>query len=216
MTAPVVTLTFDNGPTPGITGVVLDVLAAHSVPATFFAIGHKLATPPGVELGRQIVSRGHRLGGHTWSHSVQFGIADEDVLLDELARTRVAVEAAGGDGTLFRPYGAGGVIDERLMSSFGASALCSGGYTCVLWNVLPGDWKDADGWVDAALEEIDRHPWSVVVLHDVVDAALPRLDEFLDRLQPRDPAWSDGFPDDCTPIRNGSPTSSFDTLCPST
>ncbi len=88
MTAPVVALTFDNGPTPGITEAVLDVLAAHDVPATFFAIGHKLATPAGTELGRQIVARGHRLGGHTWSHSVQFGVAGHDVILDELTRTR--------------------------------------------------------------------------------------------------------------------------------
>ena len=216
MMAPVVTLTFDNGPTPGITEAVLDALAAHAVPATFFAIGRQLATPVGVDLGRQIVSRGHRLGGHTWSHTVEFGVADEKVVLDELTRTRTAVDAVGGEGTLFRPYGAGGVIDDRLMSSFGAAALCSGGYTCVLWNVLPGDWRDADGWVGAALDEIDRHPWSVVVLHDVADAALPRLDEFLDKVQRRHPTWSGDFPDDCTPIRNGVSTSSFDTLCAST
>ncbi|HEX2782225.1 MAG TPA: polysaccharide deacetylase family protein [Ilumatobacteraceae bacterium] len=216
MTSPVVTLTFDNGPTPGITQEVFDVLAGCEVPATFFTIGHKLSTPEGTELGRETVSRGHRLGGHTWSHSVQFGVAAEDVILDELARTRAAVDDAGGEGSLFRPYGAGGVIDDLLMSSFGASSLCAGGYTCVLWNVLPGDWRDADGWVDAALDEIERHPWSVVVLHDVVDASLPRLGEFLDRVNALDPRWSQDFPEDCTPIRNGLPTSSFDSLNAST
>jgi peptidoglycan/xylan/chitin deacetylase (PgdA/CDA1 family) len=211
----VVALTFDNGPTPGITEVVLDVLAAHDVPATFFAIGHKLASPAGTDLGRQIVAGGHRLGGHTWSHSVQFGVAGDRVILDEIARTRAAVEAAGGDPLLFRPYGAGGVIDDRLMSPFGASTLCAGGYTCVLWNVLPGDWRDPDGWVDAALDGIDRQPWSVVVLHDIVDAALPRLGEFIDNLRHRDLTWSQEYPDDCTPIRDGSPTASFSTLSPS-
>ena len=59
------------------------------VPATFFAIGRKLATPDGQRLGRRIVATGHRLGGHTWSHSVQFGVADDAVITDELARTRV-------------------------------------------------------------------------------------------------------------------------------
>ena len=215
MTAAVVALTFDNGPTPGITEAVLDLLAAHQVPATFFAIGHKLAAPAGTELGRRIVANGHRLGGHTWSHSVQFGVAGDDVIVAELARTRTALETAGGDPLLFRPYGAGGVIDDRLMSAFGSAALCSGGYTCVLWNVLPGDWRDPDGWVEAALAGIDEHRWSVVVLHDVVDAALPRLDEFISKLRHRDPMWSQEFPDDCTPIRNGSTTSSFDTLSPS-
>jgi peptidoglycan-N-acetylglucosamine deacetylase len=213
MTAPLVSLTFDNGPTPGITEPVLDLLAKHRVPATFFAIGRKLATPQGQALGRRIVADGHQLGGHTWSHSIQFGAADEAVITEELTSTRAAVEDAGGEGLLFRPYGAGGVIDERLMSAFGATSLCSAGYTCVLWNVLPHDWDDHTGWVDRAVNDIDRHPWSVVVLHDVTDAALPRLDEFLTNLAPSNPTWSHDFPDECTPIRNGSATSAFGSLC---
>ena len=192
---------------------MLELLAQHDVPATFFAIGSKLATPSGQALGRQIVGAGHRLGGHTWTHSIQFGVAADDVVANELATTRAAVEVAGGDGALFRPYGAGGVIDDRLMSSFGATSLCSSGYTCVLWNVVPGDWRDQAGWVDQALNDIERLGHSVVVLHDLPDAALPRLDEFLTRVAQLDPTWSQEFPDECTPIRNGSATSAFDTLC---
>ena len=52
----------------------------------------------------------------------------------------------------------------------------------------------------------------MVVLHDVVGAALPRLDEFLTAIEPRTPEWSQEFPDECTPIRDGSATSSFATL----
>ena len=212
MTSPIVTLTFDNGPTPGTTEPVLEVLSQHSVPAIFFAIGRKLATIDGQRLGRRIVAEGHRLGGHTWSHSVQFGVAEDDVITSELARTTTTVDQCGGDGLLFRPYGAGGVIDDRLMSPFAAAALSSSGYTCVLWNVLPGDWRDVDGWVDVAVDEIDKHSWSVVVLHDVADAALARLDEFLTTMKERNATWSNDFPDACTPIRAGSPTASFDTL----
>jgi hypothetical protein len=51
------------------------------------------------------------------------------------------------------------------------------------------------------------------VLHDIADAALPRLDEFLTAMQRREVAWSQEFPDECTPIRAGTPTSSFATLC---
>lgn len=215
MTAPLVTLTFDNGPTPGVTEPVLDILTAHAVPATFFAIGSKLANPQGQALGRRIVGDGHQLGGHTWSHSVQFGTADDAVVESELARTRQVVDEVGGDGRLFRPYGSGGVTDDRLMSPFGGAALCSLGYTCVLWNVLPGDWRDADGWVEHALNDIGRSPWAVVVLHDIADAALPRLDEFLTAVTRGRATWSQSFPDECTPIRNGSPTASFATLVPS-
>jgi peptidoglycan/xylan/chitin deacetylase (PgdA/CDA1 family) len=210
---PRISLTFDNGPTPGVTEPVLDVLAAHAIPATFFAIGRKVTTPEGQALGRRIVRDGHQLGGHTWSHAIQFGVADNTVVTDELARTRAAINDVGGDGLLFRPYGAGGVIDDRLMSTFGATELQSAGYTCVLWNVLPGDWRDPEGWVDHALGDIDQHPWSVVVLHDVAQASLPRLDEFLTAAAQRDVRWSQAFPDECTPIRDGAATSSFDTLC---
>jgi peptidoglycan-N-acetylglucosamine deacetylase len=213
MTTPLVTLTFDNGPTPGVTEPVLDMLAVHSVRATFFAIGRKLATTEGLALGRRIVRAGHQLGGHTWSHSVQFGRADDATVDSELVRTRAVVDEVGGNGLLFRPYGAGGVIDDRLMSAFGATTLQALDYTCVLWNVLPGDWRDQPGWVDQALNEIDNHAWSVVVLHDVVDAALPRLDEFLTAAALRKPKWSQEFPDDCTPIRNGSATPAYATLC---
>lgn len=216
MTERLVTLTFDNGPSPGVTDAVLDVLAAHGVVATFFAIGRKLDTPEGRALGRRIVAEGHRLGGHTWSHSVQFGPAPDETVADELTRTRAVVDGLGGDGSWFRPYGAGGVIDERLMSQFGDAMLRAGRYTCVLWNVLPGDWRDPDGWVEPALAGIDERPWSVVVLHDVADAALGRLDEFLTAARRRGVTWTHDVPDDCTPIRAGRPTSSYGTLLPAT
>jgi peptidoglycan/xylan/chitin deacetylase (PgdA/CDA1 family) len=40
-----VTVTFDNGPTPGVTDAVLDVLADRGVPATFFVVGERLLDP---------------------------------------------------------------------------------------------------------------------------------------------------------------------------
>jgi peptidoglycan-N-acetylglucosamine deacetylase len=206
-----VCLTFDNGPTPGVTEAVLDVLAAHDVAATFFAIGRKLDTAAGRRLGRRIVDAGHRLGGHTYSHAIQFGVADDAVVAEELARTRTAVEAAGGDGLLFRPYGAGGVIDSRLMSASAAGSLCDHGYTCVLWNVVPGDWRDQSGWVDGAIAGISSTPEPVVVLHDIDDAALPHLAEFFERAGD-DVTWTQQLPEACTPIRDGVPTASFDLL----
>jgi peptidoglycan/xylan/chitin deacetylase (PgdA/CDA1 family) len=212
MTERIVSLTFDNGPTPGITEAILDVLAGRNVPATFFAIGRKLVEHP--QLGRLVLSNGHRLGGHTFMHGTQFGALSDDSIARELTQMRDAVQAVGGEDLLFRPYGAGGVIDDRLMGRFGADTLCADGYTCVLWNVLPGDWRDQDGWVDAAIAGVEQHDWSVVVLHDIASGALDRLDEFIDRVGPV--TWSQDFPESCTPVREGAPTSSFDVLLPPT
>jgi peptidoglycan/xylan/chitin deacetylase (PgdA/CDA1 family) len=209
---PVVSLTFDNGPTAGVTERVLDILSTRHVTATFFVVGTELADPAGRQASKRAVAEGHRVGGHTWSHTIPFGQADDALVDSELARTSEAVAAVGGDPLLFRPYGVGGVTDERLMSRHGADRLRAGGYTCVLWNSLPGDWLDADGWVDQAVDDVMAQPWTVVVLHDLPVGAADRLDGFLDRLAALGVEFSLDSPDECTPIRAGVPTSSFAVL----
>ncbi len=208
---PVVSLTFDNGPTAGITDRVLDILGARDVRATFFVVGSKLAEDARLASVRA-VAEGHRLGGHTWSHSIPFGQAADDVVDTELARTSLAVAGVGGDPLLFRPYGVGGATDARLMSRYGADQLRAGGYTCVLWNSVPGDWRDATGWLDRAIDDVASQPWTVVALHDLPVGAADRLDDFLDRLDALGVRFSQDTPDECTPIRNGHPTSSFTVL----
>ena len=209
---PIVSLTFDNGPTAIITERVLDILGAHDVAATFFVVGGKLSDLDGRRASVRAVAEGHRLGGHTWSHSIPFGQAADEVVDAELARTSEAVAAVGGDPLLFRPYGVGGVTDERLMSRYGADRLCAGGYTCVLWNSVPGDWRDARGWLDRAIDDVTSQPWTVVALHDLPVGAADRLDEFLDRLDALGVQFGQDTPDECTPIRDGVPTSSFAVL----
>ena len=207
-----VTLSIDNGPTPGVTDAVLDVLREHEITAIFFAVGRRAATPAGRRLLQRAVGEGHLVGSHTWSHTHTFGDADDTTVDDELDRGRHAVATAGGDPLLFRPYGAGGVIDDRLMSPHGAARLMADRCTCVLWTSVPGDWRDPEGWPDVALADIEAVPWPVVVVHDVADAALARLDSFLTRCVSRGVVFTTDVPDACTPIRAGVPTSSYGLL----
>jgi peptidoglycan/xylan/chitin deacetylase (PgdA/CDA1 family) len=209
---PRVTLTIDNGPTPSVTDAVLDVLAGRDVRALFFAVGRRAATPAGRELLARAIDEGHLVGSHTWSHTRTFGDADAATVDDELDRGREAIAAAGGDPLLFRPYGAGGTIDERLMSRHGAARLVDDGCTCVLWSSVPGDWRDPAGWPDVALADVARDPWSVVVVHDVADAALARLDDFLAAAADCGASFTTDLPDRWTPIRAGVPTASWDLL----
>jgi peptidoglycan/xylan/chitin deacetylase (PgdA/CDA1 family) len=209
---PQVTLTIDNGPTPGVTEGVLDVLGGRGIPALFFAVGRNAATDAGQRLVARAVAEGHLVGSHTWSHTRTFGDAEDAVVDAELDRGRQAVADAGGDPMLFRPYGAGGAIDERLMSRHGAARLVADGCTCVLWTSVPGDWLDPAGWPEAALADIATSPWSVVVVHDVPGAALDQLDSFLARGAADGVTFTAEVPDSCTPIRAGVPTSSYDLL----
>ena len=159
---------------------------------------------------RTRLNDGHRSAGTRGSHD-PVRQADDRTVESELD-AREAVGAIGGDPLLFRPFGLGGTTDERLMSRHGAERLRAGGYTCVLWNSVPGDWCDADGWVDKAVDDVVSHPWTVVVLHDLPVGAADRLDELLDRLDALGVEFSQDTPDECTPIRAGSPTASFAVL----
>jgi peptidoglycan-N-acetylglucosamine deacetylase len=68
-----VTLTFDNGPTPGITEGVLEILDRENIRSTFFVIGNKLTHPAAASVAKKAHSAGHWIGNHTLTHSVAFG-----------------------------------------------------------------------------------------------------------------------------------------------
>jgi len=61
-----IALTFDDGPVPGKTEMILNALKAAKWSATFCVIGRNVAKHP--ELAKRMVAEGHELAGHSWSH----------------------------------------------------------------------------------------------------------------------------------------------------
>jgi peptidoglycan-N-acetylglucosamine deacetylase len=204
-TTPTVSLTFDNGPTAGVTGYVLDVLAERGVSATFFVIGTALRAPQGKTLIRRALAEGHRIGHHTMTHSILLGDAAEPTaaVQSEIAALAPDMEEFDAGAKLFRPYAAGGVLDHHVFSAAALEYLEAHGYTCVLWNSVPHDWDDPGGWVDRALADIMSQASTVVVLHDVDTGAMVQLPRFLDGLSARNVEIVPDFPSSCLPIRDG-------------
>jgi peptidoglycan-N-acetylglucosamine deacetylase len=205
-----VTLTFDNGPTPGITEKVLEALATYRARATFFLVGSQLSLPGGRELAVRAVGEGHRVGHHTATHTVQLGAAPDPAaaVAAEIAAVEREIDAVAGTSEtegerLFRPYAAGGVLDKRVFSPEAICYLQQHRYTCVLWNTLPRDWENPTGWVEHALEAVARNEWSVVVLHDLDTGAMDRLPDFLEGLSTLSAEIVADFPESCMPIRQG-------------
>ena len=64
-----VTLTFDNGPAPGTTESVLDVLAERGIAATFFVVGTMLEAPGARALAERAAAEGHWIGNHSMTHA---------------------------------------------------------------------------------------------------------------------------------------------------
>lgn len=66
----VVSLSFDDGPDPDVTPMVLDLLDRHGAQASFFMIGARAAAHP--DLVREVVRRGHEIENHTMRHRHDF------------------------------------------------------------------------------------------------------------------------------------------------
>jgi peptidoglycan/xylan/chitin deacetylase (PgdA/CDA1 family) len=107
------TLTFDNGPTAGVTDRVLDVLAERGVTASFFVIGPHLRKPEGRALAQRALAEGHRVGHHSMTHSVLLGDAEDPAaaVQSEIADLAPDMDEFDTDAKLYRPYAAGGVLD---------------------------------------------------------------------------------------------------------
>ena len=72
----VVYLTFDDGPTPGVTEDILTALAAYQATATMFLLGANAAMHP--QLVKRIADEGHGIGNHTWSHRNGWSCPEQD------------------------------------------------------------------------------------------------------------------------------------------
>ena len=105
------TLTFDNGPEPGVTPRVLDILRERDIKTTFFVIGEKLGDPERRGLAARAHGEGHWIGNHTFTHSVPLGQQrDAETAPNEIGRTQTAIGDLAHPNLWFRPFGGGGNV----------------------------------------------------------------------------------------------------------
>jgi peptidoglycan-N-acetylglucosamine deacetylase len=201
-----VTLSFDNGPDPEVTPQVLDALGRAGVRAHFFVLGKHLVEAAGRRLVERAVAEGHLVGNHSFSHETPLG-ADlrDDVVEREIVATETVLAPLlpADEPRRFRPFGGGGLLGPHLLRARVVSHLIDERYSCVLWNSVPRDWEDPEGWPAQALADCRRLDHTLVVLHDIPNAAAPRLDAFLRLLREHDAEVVTELPASCTPILDG-------------
>ncbi len=78
-----VALTFDDGPDPASTPLIIEMLKIHGIEAHFFVVGRKAAAHP--ELIRLILDSGHTLGNHTMNHDTLIMLKTESRLNKEIS-----------------------------------------------------------------------------------------------------------------------------------
>jgi peptidoglycan-N-acetylglucosamine deacetylase len=207
-----ITLTFDNGPTPGVTDQVLDVLAERGLPAVFFPVARNVLADGGRALMERAVREGHKVGNHSLTHGTPLGELGPDQPATEIGRAQEILADLADPARMFRPYGTDGALDHRCLSPAAVEYLAAGGYTCVLWNSIPHDWDDPTGWIDRALAHMRAQRHTVVVLHDLPTGAMDALPRFLDAVQAAGVAVTQELPESCVPMVEGTVRAPLDHL----
>ncbi len=182
-----VALTFDDGPDPMTTPLVLDALRAAGAKATFFVLGQRAEAHP--ELMQRIADEGHGIGLHSYDHNRLYAFLTPAAVAADIGRCQSIVELTTGLRPIwFRPPV--GQLSPRTMAGVRrADAVVTG------WST-----RGRDGLVTTDADQVFRRvapalrPGAIVLLHDAWErpdgapasgpagiAALPRLLEEIDR-----------------------------------
>lgn len=210
-----VTLTFDNGPSPEVTPEVLTELESRGLSAYFCLVGAQLVLgQEQVDIARATAQAGHTLVNHSFTHKVPLG---DDASAAHSAREigkmdRLMRDTLGGWGShateakWFRPFGRGGLLGKHVFSAAALIDIERYKYSVLLWNSVPRDWEDPTGWVKTALDGMATRAHTVLVLHDLPTGAMTQLPRFLDVALDAGHEFTTSLPSDCVPVRQGQAT----------
>lgn len=152
-----VALTFDDGPDPHSTPLLLDLLDRYQTPATFFITGKKARRYP--HLVREILARGHAIGNHSYSHDNFMMCRAHSRLIREMAAAQHVFRRFGIIPLTFRPPV--GVTTPRL-----PRALAETGMYVVNFSRRAGDLGNRR-LHRLAGRILDRLRWGdIIMLHD--------------------------------------------------
>ncbi len=181
----VVTFTFDDGPFPETTPVVLRVLAKHQVRATFFWIGRYLDG----ESDRAVATRrtalevrdaGHLIGNHTHDHARLTNLSHAEALAQITDGAESIARVVGLRPCLFRPpYG--------QLDAYAEGVVRAQGLEVVLWNIEVDDMRhdDPQAMADSLETQIEFSGGGIVLLHDIRFTTADALDKVLTWLDHR-------------------------------
>ena len=152
-----ISLTFDDGPVPGITDWVLAELEKRGLKATFFMVGDNVRKHPA--LAQSVLAAGHQLGNHTYHHLSGWKTSTQTYLNDVASCDAILADTVGEMPRFFRPpYG--------WMSPGQAKGLVPS-KKIVMWSLLSYDFDPVLSSESLIRECTSRTvPGTIVVFHD--------------------------------------------------
>lgn len=168
-------ISFDDGPVPGCTEKILEVLRHHEVKAAFFCIGKRIKGNE--QLLKQVYDEGHIIGNHSYSHDLWFDLFSSQKMDGDLKMMSEAMhKAIGRKPRLFRPpYG---VTNPNLKK-----AIQKNNFITVGWSVRSLDTMIKDGQKLLSKVTASLKPGAVVLFHDTSKATADILSAFITHCQ---------------------------------
>lgn len=170
-----IALTFDDGPEPGRTEELLQVLDKHNIKGTFFIIGKKAVSYKNIV--RKIAEKGHFIGNHTFSHSLWFDFWSSNRMRQDIALANTTLtEITGQPVSLFRPpYG---VTNPPL-----AKAVRKNGLTTIGWSIRTMDTVKGAGAETEANILDNLQNGDIILLHDTTEGLADMLDRIIPKIK---------------------------------
>ena len=156
-TRKIVALTFDDGPNPDYTPLILEILAHYQIKATFFLLGRNVAAYS--ETAREVARAGHAIGNHTFTHPCLADCSPVGVARELFQCQRTIQEMIGVVPEVMRPPF--GIQDPK---SFLTARVM--GYAAVHWSASGNDWRGDSAPVVAERILADIQPGGIILLHD--------------------------------------------------
>lgn len=165
-----IALTFDDGPHPIYTPLLLDLLAKHQAKASFFCIGAQVAAHP--EIAQRIVAEGHTIANHSYEHANSFPCWRVKKIRNSIQMTDQAIQDATQlVPNYFRPpFGA---INNLL-----AKAIKKENKQCVGWSIRT---KDTCRTAQEVMNLFRRkiRSGAIILLHDTQESCLEIVEQML-------------------------------------
>jgi peptidoglycan/xylan/chitin deacetylase (PgdA/CDA1 family) len=151
-----IALTFDDGPDPRYTPLLLDLLAKHGARATFFVVGINAERHP--DLLRRMKDEGHIIGIHNYKHKTNW-LMRPGTVKRQIHRTSDIIKKATGERAAFyRPPW--GIVNLFDFSNLGYLQI-------ILWSSMFGDWRSRVGEQRLTKRMMKKlRPGEVILLHD--------------------------------------------------
>lgn len=178
-------LTFDDGPSPKTTPLILKTLDKYNIKATFFIIGSMAVHYP--DLVKAEAKDGQSIGNHTYSHNYKYLYSDTKNFINDVKKCETVLKSILGStytGKLVRFPG--GSFGARLAPF--REALKNSGYNYIDWNDVTGDADGQNIPVNKLLSNLKKYTKGkqhvVILMHDApakktTVQALPQVIEYL-------------------------------------